>query len=271
MAISVGTFARDGSLWCKADNDQRAWVESRTRIVKQLVRAGKAMGIKKGTMEEIGVELREGYALGEVRSEQAFTKLANELFKLLDRSTTVSGLLYNSFRRSERDSWWLPGFAKFRKDGPLRARRALVLSAQLMLPPAGSCPYPPEKSRKVERVLKLAKRYDSKWEISYNLACYYSWLASSPELSLSLQERNVDEALTWLETALEKPGSGQITCNWLNADPDLKMMRGTPRFTWILEQISERQPEQSPEPVGIGASPSMPARTHAPCPATSVA
>jgi hypothetical protein len=130
----------------------------------------------------------------------------------------------------------------------------------------------PEDSPDVAKVAKLAKSHDSKWELSYNLACYYSWLATPAQdhPDASLQER-VGESLTWLETALEKPGSGEITCNWLKADPDLDTIRDERRFTWILEQISERQPEQSPEPVGIGASPSMPARTHAPCPATSVA
>jgi len=285
LTVLVGSLARNSSSWCKGgDDDSDAWVDSRTRIVKQLIRAGKAMGIKTEIMEGIGSQLQPGawpefirrspearkFAL--IKSQHAFGRLTEELFILLDRNTTVKRVLVRSFRRSERDSWWLSGSAKFEKNGPLRARRSLVLSARLMSPDALRWSGVPEDSPGVAKVAKLAKSHDSKWELSYNLACYYSWLATPAQdhPGASLPER-VGESLTWLETALEKPGSGQITCSWLKADPDLDTIRDERRFTWILEQISERQPKQPPEPVRIGASPSVPARPHTPCPATSVA
>ena len=63
------------------------------------------------------------------------------------------------------------------------------------------------------------------WQLSYNLACQRA------------KAGRADDALDWLETATERRGCEQLTVEWLKSDPDLKTIRGTPRFEWIASSV----------------------------------
>lgn len=121
---------------------------------------------------------------------------------------------------------------KVREERSAAVSRSLVLSASLLNGPTDS-----EKSKYEGRILALAARSDSKWELCYNLACYYSC------------NGNLNASLTWLETALERPESRRMHREWVSVDPDLDGIRRLKekRFEWVLAQLGQSHEEDEQE------------------------
>lgn len=79
---------------------------------------------------------------------------------------------------------------------------------------------------KLADVTDHAKRPDSSWQISYNLACYYA--STAPSLALDALER-----------CLVRPGVEQLTAEWVQRDPDLKAISSSPRFAAFCAQLDQ--------------------------------
>ena len=80
------------------------------------------------------------------------------------------------------------------------------------------------------------------WLVAYNLACYHAVRHEQEERSGSPGSiDHVAAAVRLLETALERPGSHQLTREWAGADPDLASLRGHRRFDRLLENLPEHE------------------------------
>ena len=221
LAASTGILAGNTDvLWVGASFAERQ------RVAAQLGRACKLIGlakIDKGLVERI----RELPSADQVEASETFRTTATCLYRLLRRDTGYWTIPFRALRRSERGAWWPAGVAKFGATGPrLRARR-LVQSALLLY---GATP------KEIRKARDAAGKPDSLWQLSYNLSCYHCGRAKMSSGAINPAE--VDEALDWLETALERPASGQMAGKWLDVDPDLQLIRQTARFRWIQDQLT---------------------------------
>jgi hypothetical protein len=77
---------------------------------------------------------------------------------------------------------------------------------------------------------------DLSWQLVYNLACARAERAGHPTAETD-QDVQVARALDLLEMAVTRPGGHQLTYEWLESDPDLAILRDTPRFARLLEQL----------------------------------
>ncbi len=151
---------------------------------------------------------------------------AQELFKLGYRRLGIPRTAFRCFRRDQRDA--IGGLhniaAKYGRRGQARATlRAAALTV---------------KAFKWDwyaqwRAKQYASDSRSGWHVSYNLACYYA-----------LQPDDVGEAITWLETALTRPGAEELAGAWLAKDPDLEKLHAHPRFVLLVKALSSG-PEES--------------------------
>jgi hypothetical protein len=219
MTVSLGMLAQSPpDLWNTTPTPERQ------RVIGQLRRACEAMCVDEKTVELLGtlIEPHSDPHAAPPSAARIFHQLTQELFVVLRQDTNVSGLIARSFRRSERDTWWLPGVAKFGKTNPRRRSRLLALSASLIYRDCNR-----KTAKYLKKVERFGRRPDLDWQISYNLACYYS------------RRDETDQALTWLEMAMERPRSGQLTGTWLAVDPDLGNIRHTERFRWVADQLAK--------------------------------
>lgn len=90
----------------------------------------------------------------------------------------------------------------------------------------------------VQEVEACAMDPRSWWQLSYNLACLYA-------RGRGETGPDVPRAINWLETALDRPGSGQMGGPWLRVDPDLDRLRGHPRFEALLATLNPDPQEAS--------------------------
>lgn len=140
--------------------------------------------------------------------------LARRLLETIEEDS--SGVLpwAGSLRRSERSMDWLGWWHGGRTSNS--AIKWLAKSAQLVYGDAA----------KLADVTDHAKRPDSSWQISYNLACYYA--STAPSLALDALER-----------CLVRPGVEQLTAEWVQRDPDLKAISSSPRFAAFCAQLDQ--------------------------------
>jgi hypothetical protein len=198
---------------------------TRRRIQDQLQRAGACLCLDDGLTT---TEAAQGDAT------TFFDNLAAAAFRHLESSAGVTSTVVSSLRRSERDVFWPPGRPKFGRRTARSRTEWLVKSATLTAPPTTGHPEPAH----LDEVRTEARRTDSFWQLSYNLACYYATReAIAPSGDASKVRDDLEEAAKWLETALERPGSGQMARGWLATDPDLSPLHGTPRFEWLKSQV----------------------------------
>ncbi|MDQ6728647.1 MAG: hypothetical protein M3066_21190 [Actinomycetota bacterium] len=90
------------------------------------------------------------------------------------------------------------------------------------------------------------------WLVPYNLACYFAIRSLRPG-SPDGSDADVAQAVGLLETAVERPGSYQLTWAWASTDPDLDALRHDDRFMLFLDRLPrDRVHEEggSIEPVG---------------------
>lgn len=166
-------------------------------------------------------QLDGGLGLGELPGVNDAGMLAGMLerltLKLLDRlkaETSRVQLLARALRRSERVIWWPRIWTIPRLFGAASRDEWLVRSARVV-----------EDPKDITKVRGRALNPHSWWQLSYNLACHYA------------RRGETEQAEYWLEVALERPGSGQMADGWLEKDPDLQSLHGTPRFEWVVTQV----------------------------------
>ncbi len=219
LAVSVSMLARSPQLWAGAGSSERV------RVAGQLERACRAMGLdavatKARALASVQVPDEPPRDLGE-----RLKQVAVELFADVVAKSSYLSIPAHALRASERDHFWPAGAAKLGRDGTWARRRLLAQSALLG---TGDTTY-------LDTVTKRAARPGSFWQLSYNLACYCATYVDDAGTPGSRPE----EALTWLERALERPGAVQMAGGWLSTDPDLESLHGNPRFEWVLSQVDD--------------------------------
>jgi hypothetical protein len=82
----------------------------------------------------------------------------------------------------------------------------------------------------IQGLEKRARRRDSHWQISYNIACFYSLLSGLTDDHG--QRDHGDRAFDWLERCLDRPYSGQLVREWIERDPELDPIRSADPERW---------------------------------------
>jgi hypothetical protein len=214
LAVSAGSLGADGSVWAAAPAHQQR------RVALELSRACHRLG--NVDLVRAVTALAQHPAADPDEIQAAFRALTRELYQSIENDVRWPDLLAQSFRRRERSIAWQWLWRRSKTTGPAAYWRWLARSARLVsVEPAGS---PPQ----LEAVEAQAKKENSSWQLSYNVACYYA------------RNGRPDAALGWLETALERPASYQLT-GWAERDPDLAAIRHTPRFEWVMSQVDAPQ------------------------------
>jgi hypothetical protein len=85
---------------------------------------------------------------------------------------------------------------------------------------------------------------DLSWQLVYNLACARAERAGHPTAAAK-QEDQIDRALDLLELAVMRPGGHQLNREWLESDPDLAILRDTPRFARLLTQLPKNDEKKA--------------------------
>jgi hypothetical protein len=100
-----------------------------------------------------------------------------------------------------------------------------------------------------DRITRRAKQPDSHWQLSYNIGCFHA--IRSDRLEGEKKEACRQEAMMWLERSLDRPWSAQLTRQWIEADGDLKPLRGAREFTRWLHRVPmlDAEPDRlAPDP-----------------------
>jgi len=196
----------------------------RIRIVEQIDRALAAIRVAEPTLlSTIRTACVPPASAAEGGSTEkdvvdAFRKLARALFERYRRDLSLPHTMIRSLRRQERDIWC---FGEIVGRRPIRVLSLWTVRSALLIcdSRAGA------RRADYDRVVRQARKPSSHYQLSYNLACYWS------------RRGDVNEALTWLETSLERANSWQLTHRWLEKDPGLDRISGTARFSWVAGQV----------------------------------
>lgn len=220
LAVDLNMLSTRVELWTAYP------LADRRRLAQQIVRAASAMGVDKATrgqFERLADPVNSG---DDPDPRRALETMADAMFLRIKKTVRVRAVLARALRRSERAIWW-PAKEKFGRHSQVTYGRWTARSLRLARLTTEHARRTDHRER--DRVLERAGREWSWFQLSYNIACMYS------------RDQDADEALRWLETSLERPGSWQLSDRWLEVDPDLEFVRGTPRFTWLREQLHPEQ------------------------------
>ncbi len=188
-----------------------------------------------------------------VSAQRALVKMGRDRAESLHHDLAVVRLIPGLLRRTERKAT----FAMFQSSDlglSLRKRlRDLASSVVVMASVrerrfvgAGQQPAeasPGDKKNEGKLVARAEKR-ESGWQLAYNVACLFAVRAELPDE----QERSdacVDRAFEFLSRALERPGSAKLVRGWVEKDPDLKSLRGDPRYQELLQALGSEVPTGS--------------------------
>ena len=89
----------------------------------------------------------------------------------------------------------------------------------------------------VDEVENRAASTDTWWQVPYNLACYYAIPLGPDPQGVGAEP---DVAVTWLERALARPGTDQLTTDWLRKDPDLKSLERVSSFVSLQAALPDQ-------------------------------
>lgn len=204
LAASLASFASFASTATK--EWKLAPLSARVRVVEHVGRACEALHLDACALSAI-----------EENPESQMSAIAKKVYDRIIDDNRWRNAIPVLFRKSERAFWWPRFRTMFHRFGPRAAGQWMAASAKLVLEKDASSP---------GVVQERASDRRSWWQLSYNLACYYAQLGTP------------STALTWLETALQRPGSGQMGGGWLRMDPDLEPIRGEPRFEAVAAQLA---------------------------------
>jgi hypothetical protein len=225
LAITCGFIADDfGTTWGKASPaTQQRVVETLRRYCETCPRA------QRGYVDELikNLSVVDGSELGAARAQ--FCRLARANLKEVRERVRLPRVLATALGRDQR-SYQLGLLASPSGLSSRTRFRDLVDSADLALQLRGG--QRPD-DRDLASVERRARRAETWWQVAYNLACFYALRANR-----ALHAANdVDAAFAWLERAVEQRGSHQLTKEWFDGDPDLRALRGNPRYDAIRERL----------------------------------
>lgn len=83
-------------------------------------------------------------------------------------------------------------------------------------------------------VKEAAQKPETWWQVVYNLACYYAVVGPS-------MPAEPEQSIHWLQRALSRRGTDQLTAEWLRKDPDLKSVRDDHRFDRVAASLPPQQ------------------------------
>jgi hypothetical protein len=216
MAVSLGMLATDvDKQWMSAP------LSERIRVTEQLGRACKRLGVdgKRLSGKKGLAELPKANA---IEVAEMLSLLARRLLDRLVKDVTWWRVVWRTLRRSERVEWVPRAQSLLNPFGEAARQKWLFRSARLLEQTLD------ENLADLHEVERFARDGRSWWQLSYNLACFYT------------RKGDPEAALRWLEIGLERPGSGEMGDEWLTKDPDLKSLSGQPRFDWIVAQLRQR-------------------------------
>lgn len=192
----------------------------RLRVAAEVQRACRQLGLKE----------EEPASLADPAGGKAeMRELAISLYSRLIDDLSAPASAIRLFRRSQRAS--LGRSLRQLTDPYGETRRALWMtkSARLVasLPSTGAIS--DKDASMLAAVEKRATDRRSWWQLSYNIACFYA---------RQNETEGVDLAMTWLETAQSRPGSGQMAGPWLTTDPDLASLKTQARFRTLITNLN---------------------------------
>ncbi len=183
--------------------------------------------------------------------QQWFRDQARGHFWRLAWRTSWLGVLFSSLRRDERISWTQPGAWSRRRYRALSIRTCISIAAGDKARPVliqwahrhcegeGGAWQQLAKSQRwcdnwvqdlhLKHVERIAHRYSTNWNVSYNLACLNSRRGEYPK------------ALILLERCVTQPGVEALSRQWLERDNDLKHLQQQPRFIALKDCFREEE------------------------------
>jgi len=192
-------------------------LSDRIRVTRQLQRACISIDA-----DIDGTNLSELPGAGPAEAHRTLRLLHQRLATQLVADASAGHVLTNTLRRSERAVWWEIAKSIGNPWGACARQRWMARSARMASRDAGR-----ERTNEIRATAERARDRRSWWQLSFNLACHHA------------RDGNPDEALTWLETSLERPGCEALNKQWLESDPDLKSLHGVPRFAWLVDSVAQ--------------------------------
>ena len=228
LAISFSLLASDlDKHWWPADGAQR---EQLIRRVSDFLTQTSGQGLSATEQETLLSPAGD--------DDQAVMLLATHATKQLDALCGLLELeevLDNALRHRSERTYWLRMISRGERDRLWWIAR----SARLCTRKRSNETDPDPDLSKVE---KRAACSDTWWQVPYNLACYYA-IPQGPDPQGPGAEP--DKAMTWLERALARPGTDQLTTEWLQSDPDLKSLAGVPRFISLQAALPHQMEDKT--------------------------
>jgi len=156
----------------------------------------------------------------------------------LRHDTTRRIVVFNALRQRERSYWYellrpTRGAMGFR-----RQFRQSIESCKLPVRARGGITVTP-----AELTIQEGRAGDPRtlWLITYNLACYHAIRRTHPDpAAVPGSIDHVGEAVRLLETAVERPGSYQLSRAWVDIDPDLQNLHNDHRFRRFQRSLGDR-------------------------------
>lgn len=206
LGVTIGMIGRDvNATWGKATAAERR------ALLHGLGRAALSVGFD----EEFVVDFVEKFGT----DQAGCWRLAEEFLGASVEDLERPANLVASLRRSDRDVVFRRSRVDTRRPHRRWRLQALARSAKLV--------YVPEDQRSTEDLADLESDLNDRragWQLRYNEAC-------------RLAQTSPTRALEALEQCLALDGSGQLTRDWPEKDPDLAPLNGHPRFTAFLAQL----------------------------------
>lgn len=216
LAVSLGLVASDldGQWWKATETEREAIIDHLSRFAEEI---GVAQRIVKA-LRRLGVPGPDDAEATMVLCSLAVAQLGGMLDLLTRRSRW-----WQACDRQER-AFWFP----LRWGAECERLTWVARSAALGLGARGGLGASPDE---LEAVCARAQKRETWWQVLYNLSCYYAIKgADAPGFDR-------DEALKWLERAASRPGTEQLTVEWVRRDPDLTSLRSSARFDRVVASL----------------------------------
>ena len=233
LAMAASLVASDvGRNWWSRPPEQRE------RVLFALERFVASAGSKRRSRDELDSAwarlrraLRDRGGPDPSAARRELCRLALLELDHIEQLLRVHWILANALRRSER-SYWIALLRPGRDQVTLRTQfRRAVASAR---PAVRERVYPGTTSAYAQRWQRDRQdwRNDPRtfWQVAYNLACWQG-------IRHREGSDTAEAAIGWLETAVERPNSHQLTRSWVTTDPDLQSLRRDVRFQQLVDNL----------------------------------
>ena len=208
LAATLATLSRNEAPWAALTYSRRA------ATCAALNRAAERLGLS----ETLDPDRAPPQHKADVKD------LASALFKHLHDRLRLRSVALRSFSRDQREAIGSVS-AVLNKYGRSARSRASVKAAGLSV---GA--FDPA-TEALNETKTYANDPRSGWQVGYNLACHYA------------STEQAEDAIWWLEVALNRPGVEALGGAWLAKDPDLDSLRSHPRYLLLCDRFTTQAKE----------------------------